>query len=280
MQENNLKRNVSQIYLTLVPILTIVFGLAVGYVSYKIYLPIWILNVFLMIVATWVLSGHAIRTNDVEKKHLVICAIFLITPWMLISMFSGLGAPPYDKAAEWVASATEQQVRYYFLLAVGVLIAFGFAILREKIKKTKGDFYSLLGSVAIQVAIPIFLIDMTFYGFYLAELYRNMGASGIEKTPEWVFPIAKQFHFVNMIVAALVYVATAAFAAALKKAEWFNPTACNIYILISLLLFLLDVLPPSFPEPFATLNLVVSIPAVPFLMPYFMGVNLLRRVGN
>jgi hypothetical protein len=280
MQENNLKRNVSQIYLTLVPILTIVFGLAVGYVSYKIYLPIWILNVFLMIVATWVLSGHAIRTNDVEKKHLVICAIFLITPWMLISMFSGLGAPPYDKAAEWVASATEQQVRYYFLLAVGVLIAFGFAILREKIKKTKGDFYSLLGSVAIQVAIPIFLIDMTFYGFYLAELYRNMAASNIEKTPEWVLAIAKQFHFVNMIVAALVYVATAAFAAALKKAEWFNPTACNIYILISLLLFLLDVLPPSFPEPFATLNLVVSIPAVPFLMPYFMGVNLLRRVGN
>jgi hypothetical protein len=280
MQENNLKRNVSQIYLTLVPILTIVFGLAVGYVSYKIYLPIWILNVFLMIVATWVLSGHAIRTNDVEKKHLVICAIFLITPWMLISMFSGLGAPPYDKAAEWVASATEQQVRYYFLLAVGVLIAFGFAILREKIKKTKGDFYSLLGSVAIQVAIPIFLIDMTFYGFYLAELYRNMAASNIEKTPEWVLAIAKQFHFVNMIVAALVYVATAAFAAALKKAEWFNPTACNIYILISLLLFLLDVLPPSFPEPFATLNLVVSIPAIPFLMPYFMAVNLLRRVGN
>jgi hypothetical protein len=83
-----------------------------------------------------------------------------------------------------------------------------------------------------------------------------------------------------MIVAALAYVATAAFAAALKKTGWFKPIACNIYILLSLLFFLLDVLPPSFPEPFATLNLIVSIPAIPFLMPYFIGVNLLKQAGN
>jgi hypothetical protein len=161
-----------------------------------------------------------------------------------------------------------------------VLIAFGFAVLRQQLKNTAGGFYSLLGSVAIQIAIPIFLINATFWGFYLAELYRGMAAAAIVKTPEWVLPLVRQFHFVNMIVAALAYVATAAFAAALKKTGWFKPIACNIYILLSLLFFLLDVLPPSFPEPFATLNLIVSIPAIPFLMPYFIGVNLLKQAGN
>jgi hypothetical protein len=280
MQEKNLKRDVSKIYLTLVPILTVAFGLGVGYISYKIYLPIWIVNVFLMIVAISILGGDVIRSNDVEKKQLIAGTIFLIIPTMLTSMFFGLGAPPFGNPTVWVASATEQRVRYYFLLAVGVCIAFGFAILRDKLKKTEGNFYSLLGSVSIQIAIPIFLINMTFWGFYLAEIYRNMAISAVEKTPEWVFPLAKQFYFINMIVAALAYVATAAFAASLKKAGWFKPVASNIYIAISLLFFLLDILPASFPEPFATLNYVVSIPAVPFFMPYFIGVNLLRRTGN
>ena len=41
VQTNSLKRNVSQVYLSLVPLLGIIFGFGVGYISYKIYLPIW-----------------------------------------------------------------------------------------------------------------------------------------------------------------------------------------------------------------------------------------------
>lgn len=180
----------------------------------------------------------------------------------------------------WVASANEQLIRYYFLLAMGVLIVFGYAILREKLKKTPGNFYAMLGFIAIQVAIPIYLIDMSFWGFYLTKLYRIMAASSIEKAPEWVLPLRNQFFYINMMVAALVYLATAAFAMALKKAGWFKQVACHMYILISLVFFLLDVLPPDLPEPFTTLNFVVSIPAVPFMLPYFIGINLLRKVGS
>ncbi|WP_157543850.1 hypothetical protein [Mucilaginibacter paludis] len=274
------KRNLSQLYLTLVPILTIVFGLGIGYVSYKIYLPIWLVNVVLMIIAMWVLGAFVIKTNDVEKKHIAACALFFIIPTMLSSMFAGLGAPPYESPKLWVASANEQLTRYYFLLAMGLLIAFGYAILREKLKNTPGNFYALLGFIAIQIAIPIYLIDMSFWGFYLTKLYRIMAASAIEKTPEWVLPLRNQFFYINMMVAALVYIATTAFVLSLKKAGWFKPAACHIYIGISLVFFLFDVLPPTLPEPFGTLNFVVSIPAVPFMLPYFIGVNLLRKVGN
>ncbi|TSJ43852.1 hypothetical protein FO440_06600 [Mucilaginibacter corticis] len=280
MQSKLFKRNLSQLYLSLVPVLTIVFGLGIGYVSYKIYLPIWLINVVLMIIATWVLGAHVIKTGDQEKKHLVACALFFIVPTMLSSMFAGLGAPPFESPKNWVASATEQLTRYYFLLAMGVLIAFGYAILREKLKNTAGNIYALIGFIAIQIAIPIFLIDMSFWGFYLTKLYRIIAASSTQKTPEWVLPLRNQFFYINMMVAALVYLATAAFTMSMKKAGWFKPAACNIYILISLLFFLLDVLPPTLPEPFATLNFVVSIPAIPFMLPYFIGINLLRKVDD
>lgn len=280
MPSKPLQRNLSQFYLTLVPVLTLVFGLGIGYISYQIYLPIWLINVVLMLIAIWILGGQVIKTGDNEKKHIAACALFFILPTLLSSMFGGFGAPPYESPKLWVESANEQTIRYYFLLAMGVLIVFGYAILREKLKKTDGHFYALLGSVAIQIAIPIFLINMSFWGFYLTKLYRIMVASSITKTPEWVLPLRTEFFYINMMVTALVYLATACFAMALKKAGWFKPAACHIYIAISLLFFLLDVLPPTLPEPFATLNFIVSIPAVPFMVPYFIGINLLRRIGN
>ena len=95
METKLFKRNAGQIYLTLVPVLTAVLGLGIGYVSYKIYLPIWLINVCLMGAAAWVLGAHVIRAHDIEKKHLVACALFLIVPWMLISVIAGLGAPPF-----------------------------------------------------------------------------------------------------------------------------------------------------------------------------------------
>jgi hypothetical protein len=275
-----LKRNISQVYFILVPILASAIGLGIGYVSYKIYLPIWIINVCLMIMATWILSVPAIRSGDIEKKHIVACTSLLIVPWMFISMIAGLGAPPFGKPAVWLASITEQEIRYIILIIAAVLYALGFAILREKLKPTKGNLYSLLGSTVIQIAIPLFLIDMIFLSYYVEEMYRIMAKSSLEKIPEWALPMANQSRYIPIVEGSLIYIATAAFAASLKTAGWLKPTACNIYIIMSLLGVLLNMLPPSVPEPLATISFIATIPAALFVMPYLMGINLLRRAGN
>jgi len=279
MQIKNLKRNVSQIYLTLVPFLVAILGFGVGYISYKIYLPIWIINVCLMVIAAWILGAHVIRNHDVEKKHLVVIASFLIVPWILISIFFGMGPPP-DTAAGWVATATEQQVRYSILLIGGVLITFGFAVLREKLKNTGGNFYSLLGFISIMIAIPLFIINMIFWGSFLVESFRIFVALASEKMPEWYLPLRNQFGLISVVEVALTYLATAAFAASLKSAGWFRKTPSRIYIIISLLGFLFIVLSPISAEPIATAGFAVSIPAIPFIMPYLIGINLMRRAGN
>lgn len=274
-----LKRNVSQIYLSLVPILAAIFGFGIGHISYKIYLPIWIINVCLMIASAWVLGLHVIRNNDVEKKHLALGGFFLIIPWILVSIFFGLGAPP-DTPAGWVATATEQQLRYFILIVAGVFISFGFAVLREKLKNTSGNLYSLLGFIAIIIAIPLFIINMIFWGFFLTESFKILVASASEKMPEWFMPIRKQFGLISVVEVALTYFATAAFAISLNLTKWLGNTTSRIYIAISLLAFSIIVLSTFCHEPFVTAGFVVSIPAIPFFMPYLIGINLLRRAGN
>jgi hypothetical protein len=280
MERNILKRNASRIYLILVPFLTSAMGLGVGYVSYKIYLPVWIINVCLMVWASFILSAPVFRTQDKKIEYLAASALFLIVPWIFISIIGGLGRPPFGNPKEWIATETEQEIRYIVLILAGVLYAFGFAILREKFRNTSGDFYSLLGFTAILIAIPLFIMDMTFLNYYVARLYGIMSESGLDKTPEWAKPTANQFNFIPVIVSSLIFISTAAFAAALKTTGRFNPASCNIYIAISLLGFLLTVLPNAVPEPLAIASFIATIPAVPFFMPYLMGINLLNTANQ
>jgi len=275
-----MKRQLSQIYLSLVPVLTIVLGLGVGYISYKVYLPVWLVNVVLMVVSMWVLGGAYYKTAGKNEKRLIICGVFFIIPTLLTSMFFGLGAPPYESPATWVATVTEQHVRYYFLLTAGLFITFGVALLCIQLKKAGDDFYAVLAAVAILIAAPVFLIDMSFWGFFLTRMYQFMVDTHLTKRPDWVVPLRSMFYYVNVFAGALVYIATALVTQSLKKTGSFKPAACNGYSVITMLFLVLDLLPPTLPEPFATLNFIVSIPAVPFMFLYFIGINLLRRAGN
>lgn len=279
MQTNQLKRNVSQIYLTLIPFLTSIIALSFGHSNYKIYLPLWIINACVMVIAVWILGAYTIRNHDAEKKQLIVIASLLIIPWILLSILSGLGPPPLDPA-EYLATATEQQVRYYFLMVSGVLIAFGFALLRGNLKKSGEDFYSWLGLIAMMIAIPLFIFKMAYYNSFLLETFRIRLASASDKMPEWYSPIQGLMVIIMAVEVALTYLATAAFAASLKSAAWFKKTASNIYIIISLLCFLSAVTVVFYPSPISNAGGSVTIPALPFIMPYLIGINLLRRAGN
>ncbi|MFT3933986.1 MAG: hypothetical protein QM726_10255 [Chitinophagaceae bacterium] len=273
-----MKMRFSLIWLSLVPVLTIVFGLAIGYISYTIYLPVWLLNVALMIGAMWTLGASQYRTADGHNKRLIIGGVFFIIPTLLTSMFFGLGAPPYESPATWVATITEQRTRYYFLLAAGLFIVAGFVLLGSLLKKAGEDFYATLAMAAALIMGPLFLFDMSFWGFYLTRLYQWMVDTHATKTPEWVSPLRMMFYYVNIFASALVYISTILLVFSLKKTGWFKPSAAHCYIGIAALFLLFALLPPTLPEPFATLNFIVSIPAVPFMFPYFIGINLLRLV--
>jgi len=202
---------------------------------------------------------------------LAIAAFLLVVPWMLVSMFFGLGPPP-ETPAGWVATATEQEIRYIMLVIAGVFIAVGFAALREKLKNTAGSFYAILGFSAIMIAIPLFIVNMIFWSAYLPELFSFMVTSGLEERPEWNNPVRAQFHLLAVVEVSITYLAVAAISAALRDAGWLSKIASRICILISLVGFLTVVF-FGHSSPFL-------IPAFPFLIPYYISISLLRRAGN
>jgi hypothetical protein len=268
-----LSRQISFIYLSLIPLLA-------AHINYKIYLPIWIINSLLMLIAAWVLGLHVFRNADVERKHLVVIAMLLILPWLFISIFFGMGPPP-NIPSIWIERSTEQQTRYTFLIISGILVAMGFAGLWVKLKKSREDFYSIFGFVAIIIAIPLFLIYITQLHTFDFESFKISVASTSGKMLEWYSPINDQYQIVTIIDASLIYLSTAAFAASLKTVGWFKKGASNIYIIISLIALVMVVLQPLYAKAVAFLGIFpLLIPAIPFIMPYLMGVNLLKRAGN
>jgi len=278
MTTNRTVRNIAQIYLTLVPFAAAVLAFAIGHISHTIYLPIWGIHACGMAMAAWTLGAHAINSQDSESRQMALIASFLILPWIFISIFFGMGPPPAT-AAGWVATATEQQIRFAAILVLsGILITGAFALLREKLKTDGENIYSLLGITAVMIATPLYIINMTWWGGFLVESFRGFVAAGAVKRPDWYIPAREQFGLISTIEVGLFYLATAAFAASLKKTRLFRPKPCNSYIITSLIAFMLNLIPPLSPEPLATISYVVSIPAFPFIMPYLIAINLLRRI--
>lgn len=272
-------KTTSYIFLLLVPVIAAGLGFGVGHVSYKFYLPIWLLNAIFMILASWSLGLNVIRLKNEDKSRLAKAAFFLIVPWILISMFAGLGPPP-ETAAEWTATATEQQVRYFMLVICGVFIAFGFVCLRERIKVEGENFYSLLGLTSILIAIPLFIINMLYWGFYLSGFFKIQTSSAGTNFPDWFQPMRQLFGLISVIEVALTYFATFVIALAMKKIGWLGKISSFFYMLFSLLALGIIILSAFFTETFKIPWFAVSIPAFPFVMPYLMGINLLKQTGD
>lgn len=279
MNSTKFKRKVSLIYLMTVPIVGFLLAFGIGHSNYKIYFPLWLLNVVIMVSACWILGLNVIKKNDPKNSLFAKGAFFLIASFILISIFAGIGTPP-ETISEWLETEMEQKIRYFILVISGVFIAFGFVLLRERLKQDGENFYSLLAWTSISIAIPLFILDMLYWGFFLPELFKIQINSGIETKPEWFLPIRQHFSLISIAEVALTYVATALMVIALNLKGLISKISSQIYLSISILAFIIIVLSAFFEKKLYVANFLVSIPAVPFLMPYFIGINILKKLGR
>lgn len=273
-------RQVGYLYLTLIPFLAAAAAFLIGHISYRLYVPIWIITSTLMLLAAWILGGQGVRSTDKGNKHLALSSLLLILPWVFISIFFGMGPPPSIPSI-WIERSTEQQTRYTILTMSGILFALGFAGMRTVLKNIGEDFYSTLGLMSVGIAIPLYLMYISLLHSFDFEAFKLSVAATSGRMPDWYIPIEKQYNLVMIIQAALLYVATALFANSLHKAKLIHKSACYAYSIISLIASLLVILYPLYDHAVAFMGIFpLLIPAVPFIMPYLLGVNLLKRAGK
>lgn len=276
MRNNLFIFKLSKIYLISIPFLAAILAFAIGHVNYKIYLPIWLINAFLMITAARILGKENSDKHDDVQSRLIISSWFLIVPWIFISIFAGFGPPP-STIEGWVENATEQQIRYLILIMAGVSITIGQVLLSEELKRNGEYLYSAAGRILMIIAIPLFVINMTFWGSFLTESFKIFVASPLQKRPDWYLIIKEQFMIIGVTEVSLIYLATFAIAMSMKISGFLSSRACKIYAIVSLLGAFLNLIPPGSPDPFSTISYLVAIPAFPFIMPYLMGINLLAK---
>ena len=262
----------SYVFLLAVPFLVTVSAFTFGHLNYAVYLPGWFVNILFMF--------FAFRKLGYEKEPAIRRAVWpLIVSWALISVFAGMGPPP-STAKAWVALALEQQVRYCILILSGVLTTVGLFRLRETLTGNSEFRYAQIGKIMILIALPLFVANMIYWGFFLTEVFIKYPGQRTLGKPGWIQTVSVSFTVVRLIEVTLLYLGTAAFAYAIKKSGKLNPTACKIYALFCILGIILNLLPGNLPEPLATANYVSYIPAITLLIPYLMAVNLLKNANN
>ncbi|QKZ13565.1 hypothetical protein [Spirosoma sp. KUDC1026] len=185
---------ISRFYLTLVPFLAAAVALGIGRSKPQLYLPIWLAHALLMAFAVWRLGKNCFTSPDPEQRQLSTIALLVIIPWIGFTVFAGMGPPP-TSIPEWVETATEQQIRYALLIAGGMLITVGLALLVNKLRQSGEKQYWLLGLLAMGIALPLFILNMSYWGSFLVESFTNFSAASVAKRPDWYLSIRALFRW-------------------------------------------------------------------------------------
>jgi hypothetical protein len=272
----NTVRRVSYIFLCIVPFLSFVVGGVRAFRAPGIYQAVGVVYFAAIALATWTLSAVAIRADVQGRRLLGLAGTLLVTPFALVALlWVGLGGP-------WQATAAENQMRYLVLIVMASAIAGGFVVLREALSEAGERFYATLGFAAIMLSGPLYLIwnIFAFAAFFGKEHAGEMPAA--------IVSLRDMLDLLLFVAGFLTYLATMAFAASLGRVQWLGRKATRAFMIVNgIALLFLVIKGVQYPNPkalstpwYASPGFIVGIPAVPFIMPFLLGVVLLRRAGE
>jgi len=262
------------LYVSLI-LITVTFGLRVPYVQSH-YHALAVIQFAGICLAGWRVGAWAIRDETVERRRLAVAGAFLVTPWALFSFLAGFGRPDQ-------ANHAENLLRYQVLLLSAMAIGFGMVVLHAALSAAGETFYSVMGFGAMILATPLYLV----WAAILIEAHHARLAGSAEVLAG-IPSLVEMSDVLLFFGGVLTYLATAAFAAALKRAQWLGRPASRAFVTLSFFAVLCLVFRGmQFPDPKAVFEhwytipgYVAGIPAIPWIMPFLLGAVLLRRAGE
>ncbi len=269
-------QRVSYAFLCIVPILaaglTAVRPLRVPYV----YSSVGVAHFAAICVAAWTLGAKTIRAGADDRRRLGVISVMLLVPFALFALlWVGIGTP-------WDATPIENRMRYLVLLNGSVAVAGAFVLLKDVLGEAGERFYSTIGFTTNIFAGAAYVVWLCFQvGIYDVKV-RD------QQVPPAIVSMSDMFDILLFVACILTYLTTAAFAASLGRVRWLRRGATRAYLAVSLTAtFLVITRGLSFPDPtagpspwYTRPGFVAGIPAVPWIMPFLLGVVLLRRAGR
>lgn len=226
-------------------------------------------------LAVGALGARPIRSGREAPRMLLVAGGMFLMPSALIALlWVGLGPP-------WDATAPENQMRYLVLLAGSVSVTAGFILLKELLHDAGERLWSTLGFSAGVLAGAAYLVWIAFHVGAWSERARTGQA------PASFDSLSEPLDILVFAACVLTYLGTAAFAGAMRGLRWLGRAPGLVIVVLSLAgCALVLVRGLSYPEPtaeepwYTRPGFIAGIPAVPWILPYFLGAALLRRAGG
>jgi hypothetical protein len=207
--------------------------------------------------------------TDAARRH-AIAGLLLVAPWIVFALMAGYGPP-------WEATAAQNHLRYKGLLLNIVLVGGGLMMLREALAVAGERLWSALGWAAAAIATPAYLTWCAIVmASWLARDHPVAGQIALQASP-----LGLASDVLLFFGGLLTYVATAAFAVACYRAGWIKARGATAYVVVCVLAAAaLLIRGMEYPDAATAYYLmpgfVAGIPAIPWLLPYLLGVRCLR----
>ncbi len=270
-------RRVSYVFLCMTPFFVVPLAAARALRVPGVFQGIGAVLFAAICVAAWNLGARAIASGAESRKTLAMAGAFLLGPIVLMALlWIGVGGP-------WEATPAENQMRYFVLGLMAIAVTSGFIALNDALREAGPRVTSTLGFSAAVLGGSAYLVWSAFmFGLYSA-------GDQAEKLPAAVASFMSDATDLLLFYGGvLTYLATAAFAASLARVGWLGRRSSRVYLVANLLALLcLFARGLEYPNPtafftpwYAGLGFIAGIPAIPWIMPYLLGVVLLRRAGD
>src|SRR3712207_5905723 len=199
------------------------------------------------------------------------------------------GEPTASRPADYLWNTTA------ILLGTAILVS-GFLALFARLWEYGERLLSVLGTAGLMVGAALFVANLAFRYAVVAAGAAGLQAEaedrawvaheylvGLRGEPSWMELLLVWTDMLQLAFVSLAYLAAAAFGAALVRVGWLGKVG-GAFVCLNLALALLVVaglfLAGGGSQTAAWLVFVLTIPFMAFILPYFLGLALIRRSGR
>jgi hypothetical protein len=233
------------------------------------------IQVLIMALAAGSFVLPAWRSGDERRRQIAMVGLLLILPWALLTLMPGYGPP-------FASTLAMNHVRFVTLFVSSAVLGAAFFLLKEPLAEGSGD--RLLAPMAQASGVLATAIQLVWaailIGWTMSEAHRPAAY-----LPMYGTPLGNTSDVLLFFAGLMTYVSTAFYALSFARQGWLGPAKATGIAIVSTLAAIVLVTRglqyPDLSETWFTMpGMIVGIPAIPWLMPYMLGVSALVHAAR
>lgn len=213
------------------------------------------------------------RSGQEQRRRIALTGILLIMPWALLTLMPGYGPP-------FAANLAMNHERFVILFVSTAFLGAGFLLLGHPLSEEGDRLLAPLGQASGLFATFIQLVwAATLIGWTMSDAHKPAGY-----VPLYGTPLGNMSDVLLFFAGLFTYVATAFYALSFARLGWLGRVKALVMTLVAgvaiLALALRGLAYPDLSDDWYMVpGMIVGIPAIPWLMPYLLGVCALVRAA-